>query len=160
MRVKILLFCIVVFGFRLNAQVVTENLQGVVSFISSQNVYVKFKSTTGLSEGDTLFISAKGVLVPVLKISNLSSSSCVCTFISNISLLVSDQIIAKKNSNLIKPVDNEAKALVKETQTMIVQDSLKTEKKQSQPEAYHYRGKCHRPDLVGKVLEQEPGALC
>jgi hypothetical protein len=105
MRLRILLFCILGFSLRLNAQVVTENLQGVVSFISSQNTYVKFKSTEGLSEGDTLFISSKGVLVPVLKINNLSSTSCVCSAISNVTLLVSDQIIGKKNPKLTKPAE-------------------------------------------------------
>ena len=129
MRLKILLFLLLIFGFKLNAQVATDNLQGVVSFISSQNIYVKFKSTSGLSEGDTLFISSKGVLVPVLKINNLSSSSCVCTAISNINLLVADQIIAKRNSNLTKPSETKVKALINETPS--IKDSVRSEKKQS-----------------------------
>lgn len=42
----------------LKGQSVTENLVGKVSFVSSQNIYVRFKSSAGISAGDTLYIPA------------------------------------------------------------------------------------------------------
>jgi hypothetical protein len=83
------------YGANLSGQTLTQNLSGQVSFISSQNIYVKFKSTEGISAGDTLFTASNGNLVPVLTINNLSSSSCVCTGISEQVLHVSDLVIAK-----------------------------------------------------------------
>lgn len=70
------LFCI-----KLQGQTVDESLKGQVSFVSSKNVYVKFKSTAGISVGDTLFTDLNGKLIPVLTVYNLSSLSCVCTII-------------------------------------------------------------------------------
>ena len=55
MRHIFFIFFAVVTGVELNGQGVSENLQGKVSFVSSQNVYVKFKSTAGISVGDTLY---------------------------------------------------------------------------------------------------------
>jgi hypothetical protein len=124
MRIKILVVFSIVFCFSVSGQVETTNLLGTVSFLSSQNIYVKFKSTNGLNAGDTLYISSKGDLVPVLKINNLSSTSCVCTSISNINLFVSDQIISRKKSNSVNASFNESKVLVKETPKL--KDSVMT----------------------------------
>ena len=87
----------------LNAQTIPENLQGRVSFISSENIYVKFISTEGISVGDTLFISSDGKLVPVLKVNNLSSTSCICTSFSGAKLSLSDQISGRKKTIQPKP---------------------------------------------------------
>ena len=59
----------------------TDDLKGQVSFVSTKNVYVKFKSTAGIAVGDTLFSNLNGKLIPVLTVDNLSSLSCVCTVI-------------------------------------------------------------------------------
>ncbi len=40
----------------LKGQSVTENLVGKVSYVSSQNIYVRFKSSEGIFVGDTLYI--------------------------------------------------------------------------------------------------------
>ena len=83
------------FGLNLSGQTPDEPVEGSVSYISSQNVYVKFRSTENITVGDTLFISKDGSLIPVLKVENLSSISCVCSPISNQTFIVSDKIIAK-----------------------------------------------------------------
>ncbi len=105
----------------LNGQTGTENLTGKVSFVSSQNTYVKFKSTSGISAGDTLFISSGGKLVPVLKVNNLSSTSCICSPLSNEFLAVDHLILARIKSSNQKPV-------IKTTETQTV-EVTKTEKK-------------------------------
>ncbi len=80
-------------------------IRGQVSFISSQNIYVRFKSTEGISEGDTLFSLSNGEMLPVLVVNNLSSSSCICTAISSPGLSVSDDVFAVLESEPDKPVE-------------------------------------------------------
>jgi hypothetical protein len=92
---------LIVFSTRLNCQSLGD-LSGKVSFESSQNIYVKFKSTEGISPGDTLYISSNGKLTPVLIVTNLSSVSCVCTSISSKNLPIALEIIAKKKVRAVK----------------------------------------------------------
>ena len=99
----LLIFC---HGLNLMGQVANEPEDGTVSYITSQNIYVKFKSTDNISLGDTLFISKEGKLTPALVVSNKSSISCVCTPISPEPFSVSDKIIIKQKPNL-KPANIE-----------------------------------------------------
>lgn len=55
-----------------------KHSEGAISYVTSRNVYVKFTSTQGIAEGDTLYIQKEGLLIPALKITGLSSISCVC----------------------------------------------------------------------------------
>jgi len=73
-----------------------EALNGKVSYITTQNVYVKFENTNGIQIGDTLFIAQDINLIPVLIVNNLSSISCVGTPIANTKLTLSTPIIGKK----------------------------------------------------------------
>ncbi|MCU0347076.1 MAG: outer membrane beta-barrel family protein [Saprospiraceae bacterium] len=66
--------CITVF-----AQQQTTLLQGTASYVSSQNVYVKFASTEDIAKGDTLFAQKDSLLTPCLVVKDKSSSSCVCS---------------------------------------------------------------------------------
>jgi hypothetical protein len=74
MRYILYIFILTVLSISLEAQTVTDNLLGKVSFISSQNVYVRFKTTEGITAGDTLFMLSKGKLIPAMTVNNLSSS--------------------------------------------------------------------------------------
>lgn len=87
------------FTVEIQAQQSTVIQMGKVSFASTQNIYVKFKTTEGISAGDTLFIYSKGKITPVLIVKSLSSGSCLCTSISSINLPVSQDVIAKKRTN-------------------------------------------------------------
>ncbi len=51
-----------------------QSLEGKVTYLTSQHVYVRFSSTAGLTDGDTLLVGG----VPALVIMNHSSTSCVC----------------------------------------------------------------------------------
>ncbi len=108
MRKFIFVLFIIVFGLELTGQTLTEKVTGKVSFVSTPNVYVKFASTAGISQGDTLFISSMGKMIPALRVTNLSSSSCVCTIISSGSIKVSDEVIAVKKAGNVKPVEKVA----------------------------------------------------
>jgi len=89
------IFFILFLFYELKGQTVSETLIGKVSFISSQNVYVKFKSTSGISAGDTLFISEGDKLIPVLVVTSLSSVSCLCRAVSDQNIPVDHIIIAR-----------------------------------------------------------------
>jgi hypothetical protein len=113
MKKLFFLICIIVFWVELNGQPTQENLPGKVSFISSQNIYVKFKSTAGISIGDTLYIPSDNDLIPVLLVKNLSSVSCVCTLISGELLTLDHLIIARKKyiepNKVAKAIENPVK---------------------------------------------------
>ncbi|MBK9017711.1 MAG: hypothetical protein IPM82_28735 [Saprospiraceae bacterium] len=59
-------------------QVETVLVKGTASYVSSQNVYVKYASTDGISKGDTLFSQKGNVLTPYLVVRDKSTTSCVC----------------------------------------------------------------------------------
>lgn len=103
MRPLILIILILTLTTGINAQVGNEDLSGQVSYVSSQNVYVKFRSTSGISAGDTLFVSTDGKVVPALIVTNLSSTSCVCTPLISTNLKVADMVLAtiKKADTII-----------------------------------------------------------
>lgn len=73
-----------------------ELLKGNVSYISSQNVYVRFVNTEGIHIGDTLFQFKNNRYDPLLIVKNTSSISCVCTSLTNDQLSISMQIFARK----------------------------------------------------------------
>ena len=95
MRKHILIFFAIILFADLNGQPNVEILSGQVSFVSPNSVYVKFKSTAGISAGDTLFAKSNGNVIPVLIINNLSSLSCVCTVIPPAKPAVADFVTAK-----------------------------------------------------------------
>lgn len=68
--------CFAIFAFGQNGK---SLLQGTASYVSSQNVYVKYASTEGIEKGDTLFIKKDTVLFAALLVKDKSSTSCVCS---------------------------------------------------------------------------------
>ncbi|MCF6170947.1 MAG: hypothetical protein L3J31_04515 [Bacteroidales bacterium] len=94
-------------GLFLKAQNIVETEEGTVSYITSQNVYVKFKSTADISVGDTLYFLQDGHLAPALLVNNLSSISCVCTPLSSIQLKVNDKMVARKKPAVTKNAESE-----------------------------------------------------
>jgi len=76
----------------LSAQDIKSTLEGSVSYVSSQNIYVKFASTQGLQKGDTLYVSKGNIDVPAMVIQQLSSISCVSIAIAGIDLAIGDII--------------------------------------------------------------------
>jgi len=72
-----------------------EPLEGRVTYITSQHVYVRFSSTEGLTDGDTLFMQGTRGEVPVLVILSHSSSSCVCEPLGVRDFKVSDPILGR-----------------------------------------------------------------
>ncbi len=100
MKNLISLVVLFIVGSTLKGQTSNDYIEGAVSFVTTQNVYVKFQSTDNIKVGDTLFMRQENKLMPSLLVTNLSSISCVCAPITQKQLKVSDVVIAKKNVSL------------------------------------------------------------
>lgn len=72
--------------FSVTGQSLNEFKEGTISYISSNNVYVKFINTAGIEAGDTLFLKTGDSTIPCLVVKGSSSLSCLCDPIGNISL--------------------------------------------------------------------------
>ena len=113
---KAILFVIlfICLSFNIFGQTFDGILKGSVSYITTQNVYVKFENTAGMQSGDTLFIARNNILIPVLIINNLSSVSCVSSIIGNNTISISTPVFGKKRADVKKeePIANETKESV------------------------------------------------
>lgn len=78
-----------------NGQESGNILTGKVSYITAQNVYVKFKSTENIHAGDTVFLQSGGRLSPLFIIENLSSVSCVGKPFERTGVKIDDPVAAK-----------------------------------------------------------------
>ena len=78
--------------------------KGTVNYITSQTVYVKFTSTTGINAGDTLFRQTDGNTVPCLVVKSLSSTSAACATIpgSGYQPAVLDEIVSLKTGKQVR----------------------------------------------------------
>jgi hypothetical protein len=127
-KVTLILWGLLLFA-GLKGQSVTENVVGKVSFVSSQNIYVRFKSCEGISPGDTLFIPEGNALMPALVVNSLSSVSCLCSSLSDHPVPVDHIIIArvradKTDTEKTRPVD---------TRDASVQTEIKTSAEKHEP---------------------------
>jgi len=93
---KILIIIILVFFFSeaLLAQERKKEIEGTVTYLTAQNIYIKFLSARGIKIGDKIFIKRNDVLVPVLSVDNASSVSCVGKATGTEKLKVGDKVIA------------------------------------------------------------------
>lgn len=64
--------------YAVSAQEPASFLEGSVSFLTAQNVYVKFDNTRAIEIGDTLYLKHPDSWEPLLTVSQKSSISCVC----------------------------------------------------------------------------------
>jgi hypothetical protein len=87
---------LLLFVSSLKGQTPDESKEGEISFMTSQNIYVKFQSTSTILTGDTLFIIQDTKMIPVLIVKDLSSISCVCTPISSRKLSVADKVLTQR----------------------------------------------------------------
>jgi hypothetical protein len=87
---------LIFFGSGLAGQDLPGTRNGKVSYVTSQNVYVKFQSTENITPGDTLFITRDGTAVAALVVNEISSISCVCVPLISQKLAVGDQVISMR----------------------------------------------------------------
>jgi len=90
--------CNIVFLLLLLAEAIISGqlpLGGKITYITSQHVYVRFSSTEGLADGDTLFMQENRGEVPVLVILSHSSTSCVCEPLAEREFKLSQQVTGR-----------------------------------------------------------------
>jgi hypothetical protein len=95
MKNVIPVFLMFILGLNLNGQSLGEAKEGIISYVTSQNIYVKFQSTSTISAGDTLFLIQDSKKLPVMIVKDLSSISCVCSSITTKKLMVADKIVTR-----------------------------------------------------------------
>lgn len=129
MRYSIIFLLLLINTYGLLGQNIREPEEGTVSYITTQNIYVRFNSTAGMSSGDTLFMLKDKQLVPVLLVKELSSISCVCIPLNSVKLSVNDKLVQKLkiktpavNSDIKPPIET------KQPQHVVKKDSLPVEK--------------------------------
>ena len=122
------LFLLLISGLSLKGQTFGDSKEGTVTFISTQNVYVKFQSTEGIFAGDTLFMIQDVNLIPVLIVKDLSSISCVCTSISSRKLVVNDKISTRQKA--VQPEKTTELVAKPVTQPLIAKADTVTTKKE------------------------------
>lgn len=95
MMIKITLSIIFALTISLSAQPQnTQVIEGSISYFSSQNIYVKFRSTQGIEKGDTLYLRDKNKFVPAIKVEHKSSNSCAGISITSKKLEVNTILFA------------------------------------------------------------------
>jgi len=76
------------------AQTEKVERKGIVTYLSSQNVYVKFDDTEGIAAGDTLFIKGNRNLKPAMVVNFISSRSAAGEMIEGNKLKIDDEVFA------------------------------------------------------------------
>jgi hypothetical protein len=110
MKGAVVIFTFLLSGLLLSglSTLAQEGTVGTVSFITSQNVYVKFDSTSQIKTGDTLFIWKDDIPVPALVVGSKSSISCVCTTIGDLEIKVADKVLhrfSEKPAEILSPTE-------------------------------------------------------
>jgi hypothetical protein len=82
-------FALVLFG-----QTSLIRVEGRVNYVTSQNTYAKFGSTTGIQIGDTLYSQNGEKLEPLVVVKYLSSSSCSGYLIGANQAKINDVVVA------------------------------------------------------------------
>ena len=79
----------------LYSQGVQPVAEGKVSYITQQNIYVKFETSGIVQPGDTVFIRKEQGLIPLFVTESVSSLSCVGKPLAKTDIKVSDVVVIK-----------------------------------------------------------------
>lgn len=80
---------------------------GLVSYKSSQNIYIKFDHTAGIEVGDTLYFRINGELIPVLEVKHTSSLSVMGALIGDASVEIDDTVVHKTRAVTEQPEESD-----------------------------------------------------
>ncbi len=83
------------FALPLFGQKETVWVKGAASYVSSLSVYVKFPTTEGIEQGDTLFSKKDERMVPALLVKDKSSTSAVCSPLTSEKAAAGDEFYAR-----------------------------------------------------------------
>ena len=68
---------------------------GKVSYITAQNIYVKFETTEGIKVGDTIFLQSVSRHIPIFMVESISSVSCVGKAFGGVEVKIGDDAFAR-----------------------------------------------------------------
>ena len=116
-----------------------ESVTGTVSFITSENVYVRFENTEGITVGDSLVRQQNGTTIPCLVVVSKSSTSCVTKPIGGCKPAKGDKMTARVAVRKSRPkrTPDKDKETEKEKSEEVVQSTKseeETEEKKAKPE--------------------------
>lgn len=99
-KILTLIFPLLLFAgiFKINAQDVSGLYEGKVSYLTSQNIYVRFESTEEIESGDTLFIRDNNQWVPALVVVQQSSVSCLCDALGDKKFKIDEPVFHRKKT--------------------------------------------------------------
>jgi len=92
MKIHYLIYILIFSSTLLFAKANLIKKEGKISFITSQNIYVRFENTDGISVGDTAYHIHNEKFVPVMVIQFLSTVSCSGRKIGNTDLKIGDNV--------------------------------------------------------------------
>lgn len=85
---------------QINGQESEYLLAGKVSYITTQNIYVKFQSTEKIHPGDTIFLKIDNKLIPLFIVENISSVSCVGKPFNKMEVKIDDEVAIKVHEKM------------------------------------------------------------
>ena len=91
-KVLITILSLLIFVTFVSAQTDHERIEGEVTYLSSQNIYIKFDNTDNIKVGDTLFLKKKTSLIPAVVIEYLSSRSAAGKKLEGINLKLGNKL--------------------------------------------------------------------
>ena len=101
---QLIIFIFLCLTLTMFGQAANEPSKGIVSYVSSQNVYVQFVNTDGIELGDTLYSQTNDMYIPALIVKEKSSISCLCIDTNDYLPAVRNQVFAKLKSPAV-PVE-------------------------------------------------------
>ncbi len=111
----ILLSFLKIFG----QEIVPPLIEGKISYITLQNIYVKFEGSGLVQVGDTIFVKKGQALTAIFISESVSSTSCVGKPLSPLELKISDSVFIKNRISTNLQDKN------KTTANLLPQDSIK-----------------------------------
>lgn len=92
---NILTLVVLFLDFSYAQEIKFQEISGEVTYLSSQNVYVQFENTKGISAGDSLYVKSKKSLMPILRVNFISSRSVAGELLNQKNgLKVGDEVFA------------------------------------------------------------------
>lgn len=109
--IKILLVCLLL-TIVYSARSQDLAMEGIVTFKTSMNIYVRFENTSEIELNDTLYKIDNGTLYPCVIVDKKSTSSCICTALPDCTIEKDQKLIyftktRNKKSDVFEPTAND-----------------------------------------------------
>lgn len=113
--------------FELFGQEDPSLLEGKVSYITMQNIYVRFETTGMVQKGDTIFIMKDQKMIPLFISESVSSTSGVGKPLGNMEVKLSDVVYLKVKKSLPKKNNQNKELITTQPGGSILKDSVAPE---------------------------------